>query len=292
MIKKFLLNILCINICMIWLDTRTESKTIFNMPSYKNTRYYHLTRPTRFSLSHITPDETSDYFHKFFEDLYSIGSELISLDTMKLLTYIAPFYIIARRADKPIHKKFYNYSTQTNKNQPPSWVNKLLFDAIPIIPAVMYGLTAFVHEDYYARRTAQIFCAGFLWAWSSKILLKQLKSASCLRPLNANYNSKLVHGGNPSGHTSIAAFSATFLGLTRGPKWGIPLSLAAATTGTLGFINNRHYLSQVVAGAGLGVIIGFAAHQVLEKIPEPSHLTMSFGLSQEGKPGLTLAYNF
>lgn len=290
--QKTLLQIVVALGIITTIQSSERKKITLTPPSSFRSPYYHTQRPTSFKFPSIRPNDAQIFIHRFFDDFYNVGSEIVSLDTMKIITITTPFYLIARRADKPLHAKFYDPSSHANRNQPPSWVNKLLFDAVPIIPALAYGLNGFFHEDSYARRTAQIFAAGFFWAWSSKILIKKLPVSSCLRPFNGNYPQKTVHGGNPSGHTSTAAFTATYLGLTRGPLWAIPLSIGAAATGTLGFISNRHYVSQVVAGAGLGAVIGFAAHRVLETLPEPSHLSTAFGLSLQDGVGLTLAYSF
>lgn len=254
--------------------------------------YYHVRRPTTFKLPSISPQDVRNFAHHSFSDLYEVGREIFSLDSIRLLTFTAPFYLIARRADRPLHRKFYDCETHTNLRQPSDNVRRLLFDAVPIIPALAYSITGWVHADEHARRIAQIFSAGFLWSWSSKFLLKKLPITSCLRPLNAQFPQKEVHGGNPSGHTAIASYAATFFALTRGPKWGIPLSLGAAGVGTLGFIINRHYISQIVAGAALGIVTGFAAHRVTEQLIEPSSFELDINISGGGQMGLSLAYNF
>lgn len=254
--------------------------------------YYHSSRPTNFKLPTPTHEETYTFFHRIFDDFCSIGLEFFSVDSLKIASMTAPFYIIGRRVDMPIHHKFYDSTTHTNIHQPPRAITDIILHATPVIPAVIYGMMGALHEDSYARRTAQIFTAGYLWTWTTKIICKMFKISSGLRPANGKFERVPTFGGNPSGHTSTAAFYTTYLGLTRGPRWGLPLGVLTAGVGTLSFITNRHYFSQVITGAGLGVIIGFAAHRVLEKIPEPSHLSLSFSLAGEKGPGLMLAYNF
>jgi membrane-associated phospholipid phosphatase len=262
-----------------------------NVPLHSSP-YSHATRPTEFHFSLPSRHQARNFLRNNFNDLYDIGNEFFSLDSMKIITQVAPFYLIARGIDIPLHKKFYDYIQHINIKQPPRWLKIMLFDLIPIVPALAYGLTGWMHEDEEARRLAQLFGAGFLWVWSSKVLLKEFKVSSCLRPLNGNYKTQRVHGGNPSGHTSIAAFTATYLGLTRGPRCGILLGLGAGIVGTLGFISNTHYLSQIVAGAGLGILVGAASHRVAEKRSESSSFTMDLGVETNGKIGLSLAYNF
>jgi membrane-associated phospholipid phosphatase len=270
----------------------TSCISIFNTTLLYPSYYKHLNRPTKFHYSLPSHAQARSFLHNNFNNLYDIGEELFSLESMKIITHIAPFYLIARGIDKPLHKKFYDYINHTNLKQPPRWVKIMLFDLIPIIPPLIYGLTGWTHDDEEARQIAQVFGVGFIWVWCSKMLLKEFKVSSCLRPLNGKYETKRVHGGNPSGHTSIATFAATYLGLARGPRWGIPLGLGAAVVGTLGFISNTHYISQIVAGAGLGILIGSAAYRVTEKRMPSSSFSIDIETETNGKIGVSLAYNF
>lgn len=275
-------------LCFITIQSDAKNK-LFSLSS---SLYYHTTRQTGFQIPLPTRQGTHTFLHRIFEDFCSVGKEIITLDSMKIVAATTPFYVIGRRVDKPIHDKFYDPITHTNLHQPSSFVTNLLLHAAPVIPAVAYGAMGSLHEDPHARRTAQVFIAGYLWTWGTKILLKMFKISSGLRPHNSKFDHTPTYGGNPSGHTSTAAFYTTYLGLTRGPRWAIPLGAVTAGIGTLGFVTNRHYFSQVITGAGLGVIIGYATHRVLEYIPEPSDLTLSFSLAGERGSGLTLAYNF
>jgi hypothetical protein len=60
----------------------------------------------------------------------------------------------------------------------------------------------------------------------------------------------------PSGHTSNAFALATVANAHFGAKVGIPAYLAAGAIGFARLDNNRHNLSDVVAGATLGYIVG------------------------------------
>lgn len=65
-----------------------------------------------------------------------------------------------------------------------------------------------------------------------------------------------VHNSFPSGHTATAFISAEFLRLeNRDKPWiGISGYVVAASTGFLRMYNNRHWFSDVVAGAGIGIL--------------------------------------
>ena len=223
-----------------------ESNVKNKLFSPSSSLYYHTTRPTEFRIPFITPHKTHIFLHHIFEDFCSIGKEILSTESMKIVAATTPFYVISRRADKSIHKKFYDAETHTNIHQPSKFITNALLHAGPVIPAVAYATMASIHEDSYARRTAQVFIAGYLWTWGIKGLIKILKISSSLRPCNGNFDNIPTHGGNPSGHTSTAAFYTTYLGLTRGPRWAVPLGVLTAGIGTLGFVTNRHYFSQII----------------------------------------------
>lgn len=67
--------------------------------------------------------------------------------------------------------------------------------------------------------------------------------------------SGLDDGSFPSGHTAITFASAALIYNRHGPVWGLPAYAAAAFTGASRLIADRHYLDDVVAGAGIGWMI-------------------------------------
>ena len=76
----------------------------------------------------------------------------------------------------------------------------------------------------------------------------------------------------PSGHTATAFVGATLLhkeyGLTRSPWWSVAGYGVAAATGVMRVLNNRHWVSDVMSGAGIGIMsaeLGYALCDVLFK---------------------------
>ena len=73
-----------------------------------------------------------------------------------------------------------------------------------------------------------------------------------MRPDNSTRNSF------PSGHTATAFVAATILhkeyGLTRSPWFSVGGYAVATGTGIMRVLNNRHWISDVVAGAGIGIL--------------------------------------
>ena len=82
-----------------------------------------------------------------------------------------------------------------------------------------------------------------------------------LRPDNSGYNSF------PSGHTAQAFAAATFLSEEYKSKFKWMPYLAygiASSVGVLRMANNKHYISDVLVGAGLGILsmkMSYLTHQ-------------------------------
>jgi hypothetical protein len=76
----------------------------------------------------------------------------------------------------------------------------------------------------------------------------------------------------PSGHTATAFVGATLLhkeyGLTRSPWWSVAGYGVATATGVMRVLNNRHWVSDVMSGAGIGILsgeLGYALSDILFK---------------------------
>ncbi len=104
----------------------------------------------------------------------------------------------------------------------------------------------------------------------------------------------------PSGHTATAFVGATLLhkeyGLTRSPWWSVAGYSVATATGVMRVLNNRHWISDVLSGAGIGILsgeLGYALCDLLFKgkgllrndiigapnvIDHPSFFSISMGI--------------
>lgn len=87
-----------------------------------------------------------------------------------------------------------------------------------------------------------------------------------LRPDKSSRNSF------PSGHTATAFASATILhkeyGMTRSPWYSVAGYGIATATGIMRVLNNRHWVSDVIAGAGIGILsteLAYAAGDLIFK---------------------------
>ena len=106
----------------------------------------------------------------------------------------------------------------------------------------------------------------------------------------------------PSGHTATAFVGATLLhkeyGLTRSPWWSVAGYGVATATGVMRVLNNRHWISDVMSGAGIGILsgeLGYALCDLLFKgkgllrndrvmeSEKPSFFSVSMGVGLGGK---------
>ncbi|MBR5086457.1 MAG: phosphatase PAP2 family protein [Muribaculaceae bacterium] len=133
-------------------------------------------------------------------------------------------------------------------------------------------------------------------------------TASEMRPDGSTRNSW------PSGHTATAFLAATILhkeyGLTRSPWYSVGAYTVATATGVMRVLNNRHWISDVLSGAGIGILsveLGYGLMDLLFKnrglqrgdlsvYPDlrnnPSFFAISMGIGL-GNKNLTLpAFNF
>jgi len=134
-------------------------------------------------------------------------------------------------------------------------------DFLQFAPLVIaYGLDAFgcSSKNDFANKSA-ILLKGELLMTGTVYGLKNLTHE--LRPDESAYNSF------PSGHTAQAFAAATFLSEEYKDKikWMPYLGYGiASTVGILRMANNKHYISDVLAGAGIGILsmkLAYVTHQ-------------------------------
>lgn len=129
------------------------------------------------------------------------------------------------------------------------------------------GVTAFtlyafgVHGKNNLRDKAMIFLMSSIF--TNGIVYSTKKITTRLRPDESHKSSF------PSGHSAQAFASAEFLRLeykNESPWYGIAGYTAAVATAYLRMYNNKHWFSDVVAGAGVGIICTKLAYWLYPKI--------------------------
>lgn len=224
-------------------------------------------------------------------DVLRIHKNLFSVTTAQIFTAFTPIYIVSRSIDEDLQSRFYDPGNHKNTCQFPKACHQIARFGVGIPMAFLSSLMFFA-PSHEMRVTARVFALGWPFVHFTKDVIKSIDTKGCLRPWHEDFScTKRSTGGFPSGHMANMTYTATLWGLRYGPKWGIPLSLGAAFV-FADFINcNRHYLSQLIAGAGLGVIYAFAVNKVIEK--KLSHnIDLKVQCNTRGKPTVILSYLF
>ena len=104
------------------------------------------------------------------------------------------------------------------------------------------------------------------YAWMAAFVNGIKYTAKEMRPDGSTANSW------PSGHTATSFVGATILhkeyGLTRSPWYSVAGYGVATATGVMRILNNRHWISDVMSGAGIGILsteLGYAVTDLLFK---------------------------
>lgn len=158
--------------------------------------------------------------------------------------------------------------------------------------AMVFGLDAFgIKAKHNLRDRTMLFLMSNIITNGTVYSMKSISHQ--LRPDGSKYNSF------PSGHTAEAFANAEFLRQEYkdvSPWYGVAGYAMAATTGYLRMYNNKHWLSDVVTGAGVGIISTKLAYWLYPKIQHklfkdkhpntvlmPTYQNKSFGVSMVSK---------
>lgn len=216
---------------------------------------------------------------------------LFTVESAKIVTGFVPFFLIARQLDEDIQCRFYDGMCHKNINQFPKSCHNLAKHCVGI-PMVLLSSLMLWAPWADVRQTARMYAIGLPFVHSGKDVIKKVRSKCCLRPWHEDFScKKRSSGGFPSGHMANVTYAATLFGLRHGIKWALPLSFFAAFV-FADFVNcNRHYVSQIIAGAGLGVLYAVAANAVIERhLSERCELSM--GVDAQGRSTMKIAMNF
>ena len=152
-----------------------------------------------------------------------------------------------------------NKNAKRNFNKRGTYYTTTVDNYIQYAPALaVYGLNAFgiKGKNNFKDRTI-IYALSNVF---SCVMVSPIKSISKKeRPDQSACNSF------PSGHTSTAFAAAEFLRqeyIDVSPWYGVGGYLVATATGILRVYNNRHWLSDIIAGAGIGILSTKAVYWV------------------------------
>lgn len=224
-------------------------------------------------------------------DATLVNRDLFTWKSFAVLSATFPFYIGARMFDEPFHDVFYDSCHHWNLNQLPKWVVDYS-DVLIFGPFTVLGSLTFFARDPELRLTGRVFLETMPFIYLARNVIKSFETRLHVRPKNEHFNRyKCAYGGFPSGHMATSVYMAMLYGMRFGHRWGIPLTFLSFTTGAILVSSNRHFLSQVVAGAAMGAIFAFASNSVVEYNLNRD-IECGITLDQAGNPAVTLGCAF
>ncbi|MCR4765782.1 MAG: phosphatase PAP2 family protein [Bacteroidaceae bacterium] len=162
-------------------------------------------------------------------------------------------------------------------------------------PAMTLGLKIFGYEGR-SDWTRFLVSAGLSYGVMGALVNTIKYTAKEMRPDGSTANSW------PSGHTANSFVGATVLhkeyGLTRSPWFSVAGYGIATATGVMRVLNNRHWVSDVMSGAGIGIFAGELGYALADLIfkekgllrndlkgdfNRPSFFSISMGMGLGGK---------
>lgn len=189
-----------------------------------------------------------------------------------------------RNVDYYIHGRIERSNSGFNTNA------ETYFLFTPIVMVYGLDLIGVQGKNTFIDRTALLGLSG-IFAEISDQSLKHLTHR--LRPNGQDYYSF------PSGHTTVAFMGAEFLAQEyseKSPVYTVIGYTAAVTTGIFRMYNRDHWFSDVIAGAGLGVLSTKAAYLVypylrnaLTHKGKNGKSTMIMPMYQDGALGLSFS---
>lgn len=223
---------------------------------------------------------------------------LTAPDTVKKLhskpwSLVIPFAAIGYGAlsftVNPIRRVDYFVHGETNKTSPQfKSTAESYFQFAPVIIVYSLNLVGVTGKNTFIDRTALLTLSGGLLS-VSEYLTKHVTHR--LRPNGADYLSF------PSGHTGIAFMGAEFLAQEfsqRSHLYTVVGYSFAVTTGVFRMYNRDHWFSDVVAGAGFGVLSTKLSYLIypyirnkLTHTDKQGKNTLIMPMYQDGVAGLT-----
>jgi hypothetical protein len=232
-------------------------------------------------------------------NMFLIVKEVCSADTMLTLTAFTPLYLGARMIDEEVNQGFYDARCHCNVDYPHKCLEFSVHGSM-LYPVILMSLFMMSSSDENVRMTGGVALSGIVVTQLVNQAIKHLVEfrpvrAGC-RPRNGDFNpNKRVYNGFPSGHALGCAYIAVLCGLRLGPKWAIGVGGICGAIAGLTIQCNRHYASQVIAGAALGTIFAIASNKVIEsKLSHSSKYGYEIGLvsNKNGNSCLEAAITF
>lgn len=242
-------------------------------------------------LCHFTPKKVFETIGEACWDVVRLNANLISWDSYRLLATFFPPFVVTRMIDEPLQSCFYHPCNHKNVNQLPHWAHRVAQWSIGV-PIVVLGTQAFISSDYELAQTSYAYLLGLPFVIWTKELIKKIPFTANLRPWNEYFGRcQRSYGGFPSGHMAEATYVAVLFGKRFGPRYGVPLGILAGGLAAAFLSCNRHYLSQLLAGAATGTIYAFAADKLVDDRLKDL-FDVELVCSGDCGPGVKISYTF
>lgn len=220
---------------------------------------------------------------------------LFSFNSFKVVATTFPFYVLTHMFDEDVQKYFHRNCCHKDINQAPEWCRKLSQYGLGV-PITILGFMALFGKNEEFRTTGRIFLLGMPLVVWGKDIIKKFNFDANRRPWCDRFSCKeRALGGFPSGHMAEITYMTVLYGMRYGFKAAVPIGLFGSFLGAT-FLNcNRHYISQLVAGAGLGTLFALAADKVIDKRLEKKYKSrLSYGYDTDmcGQPTFKVACSF
>lgn len=240
----------------------------------------------------FTPARAGDELRDFVADFADINFNIFCKEAFLVASCVAPLYAGARLIDNRVHHTLYDESCHKNTCDIGCLRSCLVEDVGIAVPILALSFGFWISDDDRTHFVGRDLLAGMIAIGFAKNILKECLAVSCCyRPYSGCFPKKLALGGFPSGHAAALCFVTTLLALDKGARWAVPVGMySTVVLGSL-LACNYHYVSQLVAGAGLGALFAVAAHRVVnERMNERASL--EFYTDQYGKPMVGFSYSF
>jgi membrane-associated phospholipid phosphatase len=200
------------------------------------------------------------FFHRSVHHAVDFNKACFSMPAACALLATAPYYVVARQMDNNLNDYFCCPDHHQNNHQFPENFYTVCDKSVFAV-CLGLGTMAFLPVRLEWQRAAEVYLVALPFTWLGKNLFKLFVYDGNLRPKSGNFDwRKPWYGANPSGHLVNTVFTAVFWGMVGGPIFAIPLTLFSALLGVNFIVGNRHYVSQLVAGVGVGALFGYASY--------------------------------
>jgi hypothetical protein len=230
----------------------------------------------------------------FLADFARTNFNLVSKQSLVLVSAFAPVYAAARAIDDHLHDGLYDHRHHKNLFCSGSYCKPFVDDDIGlVIPFVGLSLGQLLSSDPQNKVTGSLLLSGMVSVIIAKFVIKELTRGHewCRRPYCERFEKKIKYGGFPSGHTATATYMTLFFAFRKGIRWAFPIGVYSGILAGLSVACNCHYASQVVAGIGLGALYAVAAHKVAQdRLQE--NWSIDCSIDGAGRPSLRVSYAF